>query len=56
MTNSRITDPEILEANFPVLLQRFSIERIVVEKGKYIGGNGVTRNYISRANGSLNSF
>ena len=43
MTNSRITDPEILEANFPVLLQRFSIRKDCGGKGKYIGGNGVTR-------------
>ena len=31
MTNSRITDPEILEVNFPVLLQRFSISVLVVD-------------------------
>ena len=43
MTNSRITDPEILEGNFPVLLQKFSIRRNCGGKGKYIGGNGVTR-------------
>ena len=43
MTNSRITDPEILEANFPVLLQKFSIRRDCGGQGKYSGGNGVTR-------------
>ena len=32
MTNSRITDPEILEANFPVLLQSLALEEIVVGK------------------------
>ena len=43
MTNSRITDPEILESNFPVLLQKFSIRRDCGGQGKYSGGNGVTR-------------
>ena len=43
MTNSRITDPEILESNFPVRLQEFSIRRDCGGKGKYIGGNGVIR-------------
>ncbi|RTZ60725.1 MAG: 5-oxoprolinase, partial [Gammaproteobacteria bacterium] len=27
MTNSRLTDPEVLEARFPVLLEEFSIRR-----------------------------
>ena len=27
MTNSRLTDPEILETRFPVLLERFAIRR-----------------------------
>jgi len=43
MTNSRITDPEVLEWRFPVLLEEFSIRKNSGGKGKYHGGNGVIR-------------
>ncbi len=43
MTNSRITDPEILETRFPVLLEEFSIRRGSGGDGKFKGGNGVVR-------------
>ncbi|MEM7196585.1 MAG: hydantoinase B/oxoprolinase family protein [Pseudomonadota bacterium] len=43
MTNSRLTDPEILEFRFPVLLQSFSIRNDSAGKGKYRGGEGVER-------------
>jgi 5-oxoprolinase (ATP-hydrolysing) len=43
MTNSRLTDPEILEWRFPVLLEEFAIRANSGGKGKYKGGNGVTR-------------
>lgn len=43
MTNSRITDPEVLELRFPVRLEEFSIHQDTGGKGKYCGGNGVTR-------------
>ena len=43
MTNSRLTDPETLEWRFPVLLEEFSIRANSGGKGKYKGGNGVTR-------------
>lgn len=43
MTNSRITDPEVLEWRFPVLLQEFSIRQNSGGNGKYRGGNGVLR-------------
>ncbi len=43
MTNSRLTDPEILEWRFPVLLEEFSIRVNSGGKGKHKGGNGVTR-------------
>jgi 5-oxoprolinase (ATP-hydrolysing) len=43
MTNSRLTDPEILEWRFPVLLESFSIRNNSGGKGKYQGGNGVKR-------------
>ena len=43
MTNSRITDPEVLEWRFPVLLEEFSIRQGSGGKGKYSGGNGAVR-------------
>lgn len=43
MTNSRLTDPEILEARYPVMLEEFSIRHGSGGKGKYSGGNGVCR-------------
>jgi len=43
MTNSRITDPEVLEWRFPVLLQSFSIRPQSGGKGRFHGGNGVSR-------------
>jgi 5-oxoprolinase (ATP-hydrolysing) len=43
MTNSRLTDPEILEWRFPVLLEEFSIRRGSGGRGKHKGGDGVIR-------------
>ena len=43
MTNTRITDPEILERRYPVLLREFSIRRDSGGKGKFAGGNGLVR-------------
>ncbi len=43
MTNSRLTDPEILEWRFPVLLEEFAIRENSGGKGKHQGGNGVIR-------------
>ncbi|MEA5499531.1 hydantoinase B/oxoprolinase family protein [Limnoraphis robusta Tam1] len=43
MTNSRLTDPEVLEWRFPVLLEEFSIRPNSGGKGQYHGGNGITR-------------
>ena len=43
MTNSHLTDPEILEWNFPVLLENFSIRKNSGGCGQYKGGNGVIR-------------
>jgi 5-oxoprolinase (ATP-hydrolysing) len=43
MTNSRLTDPEILEMRFPILLEHFGIRLGSGGKGRYHGGNGVTR-------------
>jgi 5-oxoprolinase (ATP-hydrolysing) len=43
MTNSRLTDPEILETRFPVLLEEFSIRRGSGGAGTHKGGDGATR-------------
>jgi 5-oxoprolinase (ATP-hydrolysing) len=43
MTNSRLTDPEVLEWRFPVLLDSFEIRPNSGGKGHHQGGNGVVR-------------
>ncbi|WHO38694.1 hydantoinase B/oxoprolinase family protein [Sphingobium sp. AP49] len=43
MTNSRLTDPEILESRFPVLLEEFSIRAGSGGTGAHHGGNGGLR-------------
>jgi 5-oxoprolinase (ATP-hydrolysing) len=43
MTNSRLTDPEVLEWRFPVLVDTFAIRRGSGGTGRYRGGNGVVR-------------
>ncbi|MEG3436310.1 hydantoinase B/oxoprolinase family protein [Pannus brasiliensis CCIBt3594] len=43
MTNSRLTDPEVLEYRFPVLLENFQIRADSGGKGRHRGGNGVIR-------------
>jgi 5-oxoprolinase (ATP-hydrolysing) len=43
MTNSRLTDPEILEAQFPVLVVEFAIRRGSGGAGRHHGGDGIVR-------------
>ena len=43
MTNSRLTDPEVLEWRYPVLVNKFAIRSGSGGKGKHHGGNGVIR-------------
>jgi len=43
MTNTRITDPEVLEVRYPVILREFSIRRGSGGKGDYDGGDGIVR-------------
>ncbi|MEH2014615.1 hydantoinase B/oxoprolinase family protein [Nostoc sp.] len=43
MTNSRLTDPEVLETRYPVVLESFNLRADSGGKGKYSGGNGVVR-------------
>jgi len=43
MTNSRLTDPEVLEWRFPVLLESFNIRQNSGGIGLHRGGNGTVR-------------
>ena len=49
MTNSRLTDPEILEAQYPVLVREFAIRRGSGGAGRHHGGDGVVRRLEFRA-------
>jgi 5-oxoprolinase (ATP-hydrolysing) len=43
MTNSRLTDPEVLEWRFPVLVESFQIRKGSGGAGRWRGGDGVIR-------------
>ena len=43
MTNTRITDPEVLEHRYPVRLHRFAIRRGSGGAGRWRGGAGLIR-------------
>ncbi len=43
MTNTRITDPEVLEEQLPVVVERFGIRRGSGGGGRHRGGDGVVR-------------
>jgi 5-oxoprolinase (ATP-hydrolysing) len=43
MTNTRLTDPEILEWRYPVLLESFEIRKGSGGRGKWTGGDGTLR-------------
>jgi 5-oxoprolinase (ATP-hydrolysing) len=43
MTNTRITDPEVLEARFPVRVLRFGLRRGSGGAGQWAGGDGLVR-------------
>ena len=53
MTNTRLTDPEILESHYPVLLESFKIRRGSGGAGYWRGGDGVTRKIRFRESMSL---
>ncbi|XP_053571428.1 5-oxoprolinase isoform X2 [Bombina bombina] len=48
MTNTRITDPEILEKRYPVILKRFELAPGTGGSGHYRGGDGVIRELLFR--------
>jgi 5-oxoprolinase (ATP-hydrolysing) len=43
MTNTRITDPEVVEHRYPVRVERFAIRRGSGGAGRFRGGDGVAR-------------
>jgi 5-oxoprolinase (ATP-hydrolysing) len=45
MTNTRITDPEVIEQRFPVRIQEFSVRRGSGGAGHHQGGDGICREY-----------
>ncbi|MDN4632674.1 hydantoinase B/oxoprolinase family protein [Sphingomonas sp. PsM26] len=49
MTNSRMTDPEVLEHRFPVLVERFAIRAGSGGEGAFPGGDGTIRRLRFRA-------
>jgi 5-oxoprolinase (ATP-hydrolysing) len=46
MTNTRITDPELLEHRYPVRLEAFAIRRGSGGRGRHRGGDGVVRELV----------
>nr|CAD7596902.1 unnamed protein product [Timema genevievae] len=48
MTNTRITDAEILERRYPVMLQHFSLRAGSGGAGRHRGGDGVVRELLFR--------
>ncbi|XP_043474758.1 5-oxoprolinase [Leptopilina heterotoma] len=49
MTNTRITDPEILEIRYPIILTKFSLRSGSGGRGAFHGGDGVIRQLMFRA-------
>jgi 5-oxoprolinase (ATP-hydrolysing) len=43
MTNTRLTDPEVLEWRFPVLVEEFAVRRGSGGRGRWSGGDGAVR-------------
>lgn len=49
MTNTRITDPEILESRYPIILNRFCLRTDESGgRGEFVGGEGVHRELLFR--------
>jgi 5-oxoprolinase (ATP-hydrolysing) len=48
MTNSRLTDPEVFETRYPVILEEFSIRHGSGGQGSHKGGDGVLRQILFR--------
>lgn len=54
MTNTRITDPEIIEHRYGVRIERFEVRQGSGGKGKWRGGNGVIREFLFQSPMEIN--
>ena len=45
MTNTRITDPEVVEHRYPVRVERFAVRRGSGGAGRHRGGDGAIREF-----------
>ena len=43
MTNTRITDPEIMELRYPVIIREFNLRKESGGSGEFTGGDGIVR-------------
>ncbi|MFP4352040.1 MAG: hydantoinase B/oxoprolinase family protein [Puniceicoccaceae bacterium] len=46
MTNTAITDPEVIEHRFPVRIARFAVRAGSGGRGRFRGGDGIVREYV----------
>lgn len=53
MTNTRITDAEILEQRYPVILRKFELRPNSGGRGQFNGGDGILRELLFRRNMTL---
>lgn len=53
MTNTRITDAEILEQRYPVILRKFELRTNSGGRGQFNGGDGILRELLFRRNMTL---
>jgi 5-oxoprolinase (ATP-hydrolysing) len=56
MTNSRLTDPEVLESRFPVLVDGFAIRLGSGGAGRWRGGDGAVRRLRFREPATLSTL
>jgi 5-oxoprolinase (ATP-hydrolysing) len=54
MTNTRITDPEVMEHRYPVRIERMSVRRNSGGHGQYNGGDGIVREIVFQESADLN--
>ena len=54
MTNTRITDAEILETRYPIILKKFTLRENSGGRGHFCGGNGLHRELMFREKLELN--
>src|SRR6185436_13590319 len=55
MTNSRLTDPEVIELRYPVLIEEHSIRAGSGGRGRFRGGDGAVRRvrFLERMTGAI---